>query len=429
MTFLVFDCETTGLPATNEPPNASNVGKWDNARMLSVAVVCYTSNFDEFVFAHKIIRPDDFLVNATHIHGIDQLFAVANGVPFIDVYEYLKDTFSLCTNIVGHNVGFDIDMLKAECIRYGLDHDFLENIVIYDTCQQSRAINLHCESHKLTDLHKNLFGEEFEDAHSALADCRATARLYRYLLNTQNRLYPPITPKKIILHCSEIGSMMGMTWFRKASDVIDRIHKKYCADTYVKTRKELVREEVEGYVNLSLARGDTSTEAVSRTHSTIDAGPLSDEQKVVAKALAREKIYTKNGIEREDRTAQNLTDMGNIRICNRTFYKDICTIAGTTYTLCGRIDRLLETPDEKIIVEIKNRQRRLFNKVPDYENAQVQAYLEMLNMDKAILVEDFLGEKVSHPILRDDARWVDMHRRLTKFCKATHWVLGGKYTT
>jgi hypothetical protein len=220
-----------------------------------------------------------------------------------------------------------------------------------------------------------------------------------------------------------------MTFFKKPSEVIDRIHKKYAPDTYVKSQKEMTRERVSEYVDSTILPGTTPTEAVNKTSELIESsGSLTPGEKKVAKELARERIYTQHGITREECTAQSIMNMGKVRTCSRTFYKDICTISGTTYTLCGKIDRLLETEDETIIVEIKNRAKKLFNRVPDYENAQVQAYLEMLDMDKAILVEDFRGTTKSHLIDRDYVCWVDIHYRLENFCKTVHWVIGGKWS-
>lgn len=60
------------------------------------------------------------------------------------------------------------------------------------------------------------------------------------------------------------------------------------------------------------------------------------------------------------------------------------TARGYQWNLIGKTDGL--TTDGEIL-EIKNRQKELFNTVRDYEMCQVQCYLHMSNRDKAFLVE------------------------------------------
>lgn len=57
--------------------------------------------------------------------------------------------------------------------------------------------------------------------------------------------------------------------------------------------------------------------------------------------------------------------------------------------ITGKYDGLTNNNE---IVEIKNRQRRLFNEIRDYEMCQLQTYLHILKYDKAYLVE-ILGGK------------------------------------
>lgn len=65
-----------------------------------------------------------------------------------------------------------------------------------------------------------------------------------------------------------------------------------------------------------------------------------------------------------------------------TFHKDITR--GYQWNLIGKTDGL--TTDGEIL-EVKNRQKELFNTVRDYEMCQVQSYLYMSKRDNAYLVE------------------------------------------
>jgi hypothetical protein len=54
--------------------------------------------------------------------------------------------------------------------------------------------------------------------------------------------------------------------------------------------------------------------------------------------------------------------------------------------LKGKIDRVEDIDGEAVIVEIKNRMKRLFNKVPDYEQIQVQTYMQIVNLQVPLYV-------------------------------------------
>jgi hypothetical protein len=43
--------------------------------------------------------------------------------------------------------------------------------------------------------------------------------------------------------------------------------------------------------------------------------------------------------------------------------------------------------DERVVIEIKNRMYKLFNEVREYEWLQVQTYLDVYDLDRALLVE------------------------------------------
>jgi hypothetical protein len=52
--------------------------------------------------------------------------------------------------------------------------------------------------------------------------------------------------------------------------------------------------------------------------------------------------------------------------------------------LISKIDAM---NDERVVIEIKNRMYKLFNEVREYEWLQVQTYLDVYDLDKALLVE------------------------------------------
>jgi hypothetical protein len=93
----------------------------------------------------------------------------------------------------------------------------------------------------------------------------------------------------------------------------------------------------------------------------------------------------------------------------------------------GKIDRLqVEEDGTKTLIEIKNRVNRLFYKVKDYENIQVQCYLQLLDLERAKLIEHYKKEDALNTLLivRDRDMWEGVIRpKLVEFCKTLYTAL------
>jgi len=67
----------------------------------------------------------------------------------------------------------------------------------------------------------------------------------------------------------------------------------------------------------------------------------------------------------------------------------------------GKVDGMTEGG----IVETKNRSRRLFNRIPDYELVQLEAYMFLTGLDKAIHVECYNDEQISTEYTHNPEFW------------------------
>jgi len=73
------------------------------------------------------------------------------------------------------------------------------------------------------------------------------------------------------------------------------------------------------------------------------------------------------------------------------------------------------------LIEIKNRARGLFNHVKSYEMVQVQAYLQMMDLQEARLIEQHNNDRKHYLIQRDDDLWHGkVLPKLVNFCKTLH---------
>jgi hypothetical protein len=163
---------------------------------------------------------------------------------------------------------------------------------------------------------------------------------------------------------------------------------------------------------------------ISKTIEAVEKDEsLTNDQKKMVNEHMKKMIYTNHGTRSEDTTA----DLDESKLyTDDTFYSfKVTSIEGTTYEIVGRIDRYqLEEDGSKTLVEIKNRTRGLFKKVRDYEMIQVQTYLQMLDLSKARLVEQYNNERLSYNIQRNQEQWdKQIIPRLTEFCKTLHYYM------
>lgn len=99
-------------------------------------------------------------------------------------------------------------------------------------------------------------------------------------------------------------------------------------------------------------------------------------------------------------------------------------VDGVPWHVAGRVDAVSDSG--AMVIEIKNRVNRLFGRVPQYEQLQVRAYLELLGAPHGVLVECLKGaaggmQANALPVTRDREQWErEVVPRLRAF---VHFVL------
>jgi len=180
--YLFFDTETTGLPRDYEAP-ASDTLNWP--RMVQLSWILTDNRGNVISTNDCIVRPDGFIIpdEAAAIHGITTEKALAEGLPLDSVLVLFSNALDSAEYIVGHNISFDIHIVGAEMIRRGLD-DIVTPMKAYctmlaatDYCKLPGNYG-HYKWPKLQELHKILFGTEFDGAHNSAADVEATCKCF-----------------------------------------------------------------------------------------------------------------------------------------------------------------------------------------------------------------------------------------------------------
>ena len=181
--YLFFDTETSGLPKDDSAP-ASDTRNWP--RLVQLAWILTDEVGNVLSSSSSIIKPDGFTISkeATKIHGIDTAKALREGKPLKNVIEEFLNATKKANYLVGHNISFDQKIVGAELCRLGMKDTIS---TVKGICTMRSATN-YCEiprgnyygykPPKLQELYQKLFGCNFDNAHDAMADVKATAKCF-----------------------------------------------------------------------------------------------------------------------------------------------------------------------------------------------------------------------------------------------------------
>jgi DNA polymerase-3 subunit epsilon len=182
---LFFDTETTGLPRDWKAP-VTQTNNWP--RMVQIAWLQYDDQKNLISEANYIIRPDGFTIpsDAADIHGITTEIAIEKGSELSSVLSEFSAVVGGAKMLVAHNMDFDEKIVGAEYVRMGLKSGIFETprfCTMKTTTDLCRIPgNYGYKWPKLEELHRFLFGSDFENAHDALVDVKVCAKCYYELV-------------------------------------------------------------------------------------------------------------------------------------------------------------------------------------------------------------------------------------------------------
>jgi len=183
--YLVFDCETTGLPKNWRAP-ISDLENWPRA--IQIAWSLFDKTGRQVESDASLIQPDGFIIPADvqRIHRITTERARAEGRALSDVLRDLRSAIEKAETLVAHNLKFDERVLSAEYLRMNLPLPFPNKKRF---CTMEETTNL-CRIPgprgfkwpSLSELYWQLFESQIEDAHDAGADVAACAKCFFELM-------------------------------------------------------------------------------------------------------------------------------------------------------------------------------------------------------------------------------------------------------
>lgn len=182
MIILAADTETTGF-ASDAP--------LDDPKQPHIVQLGALLKEDDVVRAeiNLIIKPDGWVVPAqvAEIHGISTEIAEKYGVPLrlaMEAFEHLVRQADL---LVFHNFAYDNKLIQIAHARLKMKSAFTSK-KWFCTMQATTPILKLPKARgggykwpKLQEAYAHFFGEEFDGAHDASADVRATERVFSHL--------------------------------------------------------------------------------------------------------------------------------------------------------------------------------------------------------------------------------------------------------
>jgi len=209
MRILVFDTETTGLPET-KLMNQDCLDKWPHIVQFSYIIYdtekksLLENDVKDFIIKIPLyVKISDYSIQ---LHGITNEISWNTGYNVKEVFQEFFYDITTVDQIVGHNISFDLNMVRVELLRLiyfnngELSTKFMNNMYkkfLYNlnnlkniTCTLQDSIELcniiavtktgktYQKFPKLVELHKKLFDSEPSNLHNSLNDVLITLRCY-----------------------------------------------------------------------------------------------------------------------------------------------------------------------------------------------------------------------------------------------------------
>lgn len=181
--YTVFDTETTGMLNKNVPRHHPT-----QPHICQIAGIFLDENFNEVHLFKFLIKPNGWVIpaEATAIHGITTEQCELYGIPLNVALLTLIRLMERSKVLVAHNLDYDVLVVEGEMLRMG--KVFTVNCKSFCTMKAFTPI-LQLPSPwrkgeykwpKLAEVYQHCLGEELVDAHDALGDVRATAKILQW---------------------------------------------------------------------------------------------------------------------------------------------------------------------------------------------------------------------------------------------------------
>lgn len=184
--YLIFDTETTNLPNDKIPLDAPN-----QARICQLACLLLDKEFKEISSFCTLIKPTNWIMSpgAESVHKITQKACEDFGIPINEALTKFDGMISDSEFQIAHNIKFDRKLIDTEYILnkgaqnvWDEEHAICTMLNTTMLCKIPNKWRNGFKWPKLIEVYQYLFNESISGAHDAMVDVRATARVFKYLV-------------------------------------------------------------------------------------------------------------------------------------------------------------------------------------------------------------------------------------------------------
>jgi len=194
---FIFDVETTGLPirgkGINRKLNYNDLTSFDGCRIVSISWILIHDNENEknaiLDKGNYYVKPDRFEVpqESINIHGLTLDILNEKGITIHTIFQELLNMFTNkynITEIISHNIDFDINVLKSELYRYNNITllEKIENTSTYCTMLNAQRKMGVGKWPKLREAYIYYYNKDITNAHQAEYDTLYCYEIYKALV-------------------------------------------------------------------------------------------------------------------------------------------------------------------------------------------------------------------------------------------------------
>ena len=230
---------------------------------------------------------------------------------------------------------------------------------------------------------------------------------------------------------SDVASLVGKNKYQSAEDTIEKYRKRYFPELESESEPELESEpESEpdfktlcnvGNINpkMYIDKITPVTNSNEIVESLVESlAPIVNTIPITMpeiKNIVQSEIYKQHG----KRTESYVEDWINENVGTLTDQQkgagiNIITHNDVRWRVFGKVDGIVNDS----VVEIKNRQNRLFHYVPEYEKVQCQLYMHIFKKPLCKLVQHYKNQYIVDDLCYDKDYVLDILEKLTDIIKA-----------
>lgn len=202
--------------------------------------------------------------------------------------------------------------------------------------------------------------------------------------------------KRICFFASKVSTLLGKNPYETNEKVLNTMIKYYNSGEYKRDEPPTIPDEWKDMVHKMVHSMNTkeSSKALRalNTNSEVSETTMEDIRRVV---------YTERGKKTEMSVldwfiASEHLPHDCMVVTPSKFSKKHCIKNNQEFFIGGRMDGLIVKKSDQTtvvaVIEIKSRQEEFLSPIPEYEQIQIECYMNMMGVDRCVFLQEYNGE-------------------------------------